>query len=254
MEAIWALKGKIPLFEVNTGAISRGYRTSPYPQMEFLRELHICGFCAVITSDCHDAEKLDCGFELAAEEKTGVVASPENREKSGGIWYPGDVCQTAIGQSDTLVTPLQLANYIATVANGGTRYKPHIIRSVENLNKNQETETEIEVLEEIKLKEENYTAVREGIRKVVTEGTAFNAFHGCEVSVAAKTGSAQTGRYTNGICVAYAPYDKPRIAIACVIEKAGSGSRTAGAIRKIVDSYFDSEKEHTENPVNTLLR
>lgn len=194
------------------------------------------------------------GIELAAEEKTGVVASPENREKSGGIWYPGDVCQTAIGQSDTLVTPLQLANYIATVANGGTRYKPHIIRSVENLNKKQETETEIEVLEEIKLKEENYTAVREGIRKVVTEGTAFNAFHGCEVSVAAKTGSAQTGRYTNGICVAYAPYDKPRIAIACVIEKAGSGSRTAGAIRKIVDSYFDSEKEHTENPVNTLLR
>lgn len=67
MEAIWALKGKIPLFEVNTGAISRGYRTSPYPQMEFLQELHTCGFGAVITSDCHDRNFIDCYYEEAVQ-------------------------------------------------------------------------------------------------------------------------------------------------------------------------------------------
>ncbi len=65
--AIHALKGKIPLFEVNTGAISRGYRTQPYPQMEFLREFCLCGYGAVITSDCHDKTYIDCYFEEAAE-------------------------------------------------------------------------------------------------------------------------------------------------------------------------------------------
>ena len=60
-----SLKGKIPLFEVNTGAISRGYTTLPYPQMEFLKEFKNCGFGAVITSDCHDKNFLDCGFDNA---------------------------------------------------------------------------------------------------------------------------------------------------------------------------------------------
>lgn len=62
-EAIHSLKGKIPFFEVNTGAISRGYRTSPYPSLEFLREFKNCGFGVVITSDCHDKNFLDCHFE-----------------------------------------------------------------------------------------------------------------------------------------------------------------------------------------------
>ena len=66
-EAIHALRGKIPLFEVNTGAISRGYRTSPYPQFEFLCELRRCGFGALITSDCHNKSFLDCYYEEAEE-------------------------------------------------------------------------------------------------------------------------------------------------------------------------------------------
>ena len=66
-EAIHALKGKIPFFEVNTGAISRNYRTQPYPQIEFLREFKRCGFGAVITSDCHNRRFLDCGYALAEE-------------------------------------------------------------------------------------------------------------------------------------------------------------------------------------------
>ncbi len=67
IEAIHALKGKIPLFEVNTGAISRGYRTAPYPQMEFLKEFLNCGFGAVITSDCHDKNFIDCHFNETKE-------------------------------------------------------------------------------------------------------------------------------------------------------------------------------------------
>ncbi len=66
-EAIHSLKGKIPFFEVNTGAISRGYRTSPYPQMEFLREFNRAGFGAVISSDCHDKNYIDIYFDEARE-------------------------------------------------------------------------------------------------------------------------------------------------------------------------------------------
>lgn len=66
-EAIHALKGKVPFFEVNTGAISRGYRTLPYPQREFLSEFKRCGYGAVITSDCHDRNHLDCGYDMARE-------------------------------------------------------------------------------------------------------------------------------------------------------------------------------------------
>ncbi len=184
------------------------------------------------------------GIELADEEKSGLISSPENRKKAGGIWYPGDVCQTSIGQSDTLVTPLQLANYTATIANGGTRYRPHLIKTVENADKTSGTETEKEVLDTVKMSDSTRIAITEGMRKVVTEGTAHSAFNGCKVSVAAKTGSAQTSSmYTDGICIAYAPYDKPQIAIACVIEKAGSGTRAAGAVRKVIDSYFDSSEE-----------
>ena len=65
MEALHALKGKIPLFEVNTGAIARGYRTAPYPQMAFLKEFRRCGFGVVITSDCHNKDFIDCFYEEA---------------------------------------------------------------------------------------------------------------------------------------------------------------------------------------------
>ena len=71
VDAIHALKGKIPLFEVNTGAISRGYRTSPYPQPVFLHEFYECGFGAVITSDCHDKNFLDCFYP----ESRGLLAA-----------------------------------------------------------------------------------------------------------------------------------------------------------------------------------
>lgn len=67
LDAIHALKGKIPLFEVNTGAIPRGYRTSPYPQMEFIKEFCKCGFGAVLSTDCHNKDHLDTYFEEARQ-------------------------------------------------------------------------------------------------------------------------------------------------------------------------------------------
>lgn len=71
-EAISALKGKIPFFEVNTGAISRGYRTAPYPQFEFIKEIKNQGFGALITSDCHDKNYIDCFYPEAKEMLTAA--------------------------------------------------------------------------------------------------------------------------------------------------------------------------------------
>ena len=67
IEAIHDLKGKIPLFEINSGAIARGYKTTPYPQMEFIKEFKKCGYGAVITSDCHDKNYIDCYYKEMRE-------------------------------------------------------------------------------------------------------------------------------------------------------------------------------------------
>ena len=128
-----------------------------------------------------------------------------------------------------------------------------MIKSVKSTDASIKSEVTPEIVSKVKLSKSNQTAIVEGLRRVVTEGTAFTAFHGCKTDVAAKTGSAQTSQiFTNGICVAYAPYDNPQIAIACVIEKAGSGSNVASAVRKIVDSYYDNYNKENDSKLNML--
>lgn len=193
------------------------------------------------------------GIEIPSEEHKGVVASPENRKKNpvkavdgkeDTTWYPGDTLQASIGQSDTLVTPLQLACYVSMIANGGTRYKPHIIKSIEDKSGKTVSETKVEVVDEVVLDEASYRAITSGMRMVVTEGTGKTAFAGCNVEVAAKSGSAQTGKYTNGIYVAYAPYDNPQIAVAVVMEKSGGGGNAAPVARRVIEKYFAGEVDY----------
>lgn len=193
------------------------------------------------------------GIEIPNEEHSGVVASKENREKSGGIWYPGDTMQAAIGQSDTLVTPIQLASYVSAIANGGTRYQPHLIKSIEDAAGKTLSETKVNIIDTIMLSDESYSAITKGMRLVVTEGTGETAFKGCPVAVAAKSGSAQMGRYTNGIYVAYAPYNNPQIAVAVVIEKCGGGSDAAPVARKVIEKYFAGEIENDSFKVRNEL-
>lgn len=193
------------------------------------------------------------GVEIPSEEHKGVVASPENRKQSGSTWYPGDTLQAAIGQSDTLVTPIQLASYVSTIANGGTRYQPYLIKSIEDDAGKVIMETEKKVIGEIKLSDESYAAITKGMRLVVTEGTGKTAFKDCPVAVAAKSGSAQMGRYTNGIYVAYAPYDNPQIAVAVVMEKSGGGSDAAPVVRKVIEKYFAGEVEDDSFKMRDVL-
>lgn len=90
IEAIHDIKGKIPLFEINSGGVARGYNNIPYPQMEFLKEFKNCGFGAIITSDCHDARLIDCYYKemrellLAAGFKSHYILT-ENGFKEEGL-------------------------------------------------------------------------------------------------------------------------------------------------------------------------
>ena len=197
------------------------------------------------------------GIELSGESK-GILASPENKKKNNMVWYPGDNIQAAIGQSDNMFTPLQLANYIATVVNGGKRYKVHLVKKVQSYTKEvPELEPKPEVIADIDISQENYKVLMEGMRSVTEDGTASNVFADFPISVGGKTGSAQVpNSAATGLFVAFAPYDNPQIAIAVVGEKAAHGNSMAPVARDIITQYFMPEASGGSDTVNvnTLIR
>ncbi len=186
------------------------------------------------------------GIEIEGEN-LGYVAGTETSAKFGAIWYPGNVLSAAIGQSDNLFTPLQIASYIATIANGGTRYAAHLLHETKRYDFTQTFSSSAkEVLASPTMKESTLNAIQKGMYAVANEplGSARTAFAGFPVKVAAKTGSVQVGtKPSNAVFVAYAPFDKPEIAITVVIEKGGAGSRLATISRDVLGAYFDIKND-----------
>jgi len=183
---------------------------------------------------------VDPGLESAFYASSGVAAGVEEREANGLMWVGGDTIQAAIGQSDNQFTPLQLANYVATIANGGVRMTPHLLHRVYS---NDYTDLELDytprVIEDLGLSEDTLVSITTGMRLVASEGTARAMLENCSVPVAAKTGTAQVGREANNaIFVCYAPYDDPQIAVAVVVEKGVSGAAVADIAVEIVEAYF----------------
>ena len=181
------------------------------------------------------------GIELP-NEKAGILAGPESREARGGEkWYAADTLMAAIGQSDHLFTPIQLVNYVATIVNGGTRYQPHLLKTVmDYTNTEVYEENEPVVLNEVEISESSLGAIKEGMKGVVTEdGTASSYFAGFPIQVGGKTGSAQmTNHSATGVFVSFAPYDNPEIAVCVVGEYASSGGSLAPVAIAIYDEYF----------------
>jgi penicillin-binding protein 2 len=183
------------------------------------------------------------GVEIPGESR-GKIAGPSERKKVNKSWYRGETLAAAIGQSDTMVTPIQLANYIATLVNGGTRYKPYFLKSVKDANTNATLfETQPEVKGKVELNEKNLKAVLSGMHMAAQEtgGTAASTFLNYPVTVGAKTGSAQAPGGSHAVFVAFAPYDDPEIAVAVVVENGGQGSRISSVARDVFDAYFSSE-------------
>ncbi len=160
-------------------------------------------------------------------------------------WNPAKTSSASIGQAENTFTPLQMANYTAVLANGGTRYKCYLTERIVSPNGEIIIENQPVVTEKIEMAKENYEAITFGMRAVTTSiyknipGTAAKYFTGCPVEVAGKTGSAQfPGRDSYGWFVGYAPYDKPEIAVAVMVGQAGSGGYVVPVAREIFEEYF----------------
>ena len=182
------------------------------------------------------------GFELGG--KSGRVAGPETSEALGMTWYGGDLLSASIGQGNTQVTPLQLANYVATLVNGGDRYATHILQSVKSSDFSEViSEYDPQQLEIVDIDEENLEAVKYGMYLMANEGSVKNAFADLPVEVGAKTGTAQVGQVdseSNAVLVCFAPYDDPEIAVSVVVEHGGSGTDLAGIAAEILSYYFSN--------------
>ena len=196
------------------------------------------------------------GLEL--EEYAGVMASPEYTQSRGGTWYEGSVLSVAIGQESTQVTPIQLANYIATLVNGGSRNATHLLKEVKSSDFSQVLYTkEPELLSTIEIKDENLEAVKAGMLALTTKGSVSRHFADLPFQVGAKTGSAQVDGQVeaNAVFVCFAPYDDPEVAMALVVQRGGSGSELGAMAADILSYYFSSQETRDEAPTeNTLVR
>ena len=197
------------------------------------------------------------GIELA--ESAGVMASPAYTESLGGKWYQGNVLSVAIGQESTQVTPLQLANYIATLVNGGIRNAVHLLKEVKSSDFSQVLQSyEPQVLDTIEIQDQNLKAVKAGMLALTTNNSSVRQyFQSLPFQAGAKTGSAQvTGQNeSNAVFVCFAPYDDPEIAVAIAVEHGGSGSELASMAADVLRYYFSSQETRDEIPVeNTLIR
>ncbi len=201
------------------------------------------------------------GCELG--EASGVLDSPEYRASLGQTWLPGYTVQSAIGQAGNLFSPIQLANYCATIANGGTRYRTHFVKSIKSHDYSQTVlETQPEVVAETGVSAETLDIVKRGMLKVGTTGYCADYFRGLPVQVACKTGTSQEIRkiggesvkINNGFLIAFAPYENPEIAIAVVGEGMTSGAFVAPVVREICDYYFGQSGTFEElQPENTFI-
>lgn len=203
------------------------------------------------------------GIELSGEV-SGTIAGADSNSEDGlkSPWYLGDTLSAAIGQSGSSFTPIQLANYISTIANGGKLNKVSIIKSVDNevestsvsrddINKYSSEYTGVNFEERnLNINSEYIDAIKKGMLSVTSEtgGTSYIVFKNSDIQVAGKTGTAQVpSGNNNGIFVGFAPYDNPKIAVVAVIEHGGEGTYTANVVKPIMEEYFNIDKEAKQN-------
>ena len=203
------------------------------------------------------------GVELPGEE-AGVLASKETMSP----WSDGYTIQAAIGQLNNSFTPLQMAKYVATLANGGKHLDITIVKSIVNADGSEVPRDEYEsyvnerlgltedTTEDLQIKQENLDAILEGMRGVTSEsgGTAYSTFRNFDIEVGGKTGSAQTGveGKTNAWFVGFAPFDDPEIAIVVFVRNGQHGSSTAEVARDIIAQYFGMNINEVTEDVTAL--
>ena len=183
------------------------------------------------------------GIELV-EAKGNMSNQANHMDYAGTEWRIGDTLQAAIGQSDSVFTPIQMAEYCATVANSGTRYSASILKSIRNYDYSEKLyDREPTVMSTVESAEYNWAAVHEGMWQVLNDyinEKNVNVWVDCQWRVAGKTGTAQKGEgiQNDGIFMCYAPYKDPEVAIFVVVERGGAGADVQFIARHIMDAYI----------------
>jgi len=207
------------------------------------------------------AQELGLGRRTGLEipESAGWLATPEVKlAVQNDRWYAADTLLAGFGQGLNRFTPVQLANYAATIANGGTLYSLSILRMIRNPDFEIIHSQTPEILNVLNEEDRRYIGIiQEGMLAVSkgNRGTARSVFRNYRIPVASKTGTVQVeGREMNdGVFVAYAPADDPEIAISIVIEKGGSGAQIMDISRIIFDHYFATQGTFLTIPYGEMI-
>ena len=179
------------------------------------------------------------GIDLS-NEKPGLIPDKEwKKSVKDEEWYLGDTYHLSIGQGDLLVTPLQMASAIASIANGGTLYQPQLVDKIVDEQGNIIEDIQPSIIRKDFIKKENFEAVRKGMRETILSGSA-QSFLSLPVEVAGKTGTAQFGRNnkTHAWFVSFAPYENSQIALIVLIEGGGEGHLSANPVAKEVYEWY----------------
>lgn len=175
------------------------------------------------------------GIEI--EESKGTLAGRDSTN-----WMPGNTVQAAIGQSDNAFTPLQLATYAATLANDGTRLKTHVVSKVTDYERTKTIEDygNPTTVDTCGISKKNLDIVQKAMLEVTQDedGTAYSMFGDYKVKVAAKTGTAENAGSDHTTFICYAPFDKPEVAVAVVLEHGAKGRYSMQVAKDLLDGYF----------------
>jgi penicillin-binding protein 2 len=172
-------------------------------------------------------------------------------------WMLYDTVQSAIGQNFNTTTPIQMANYIAAMVNGGTRYKPYLVEKVVSYDGVVKVDKKPEIVKKIELDPRNIETIKKGMLAVTNPGgTGYGEFMGSSIPTGGKTGTAQAFNADNHAWfVAFAPYDKPEIAVAVVVVQGGHGNYAAPIARAIIEQYLTAEEVRDNiTPTNDMIQ
>ena len=174
------------------------------------------------------------GIEIG--ESAGALAGPGSRD----TWYQGETLNAAIGQSDNAFTPLQLCTYAATLANNGERPRATLISKITDYTREEvKEEIELEIVENVGVSQENLDYVKEGMKAVITEGSAKSTLGSYPIAIAGKTGTAERSSGSDNVTfIGYAPADDPQIAFAVVLDHGATGRYCQNVVKDILDAYF----------------
>ena len=257
-------------YTFSNGAPFQEYHNHSYGTLNVVGAITVSSniyFCELIRNWNMDAlvpylEKFGIGNVTGIDlpgEMAGRVPSPANKTLLANstspwldpVWYPeGDSCNSVIGQGITLVTPIQMSNWMAAIANEGTLYQPHLVKYMIDESGNK-TETQIAVLEDSIAKKEAFEITKEGMWSAVNgSGASISSLSGLGTQVAAKTGTAEFGtlnkdgsyEHTHAWVGGFFPYDNPKYSYSIFLEDGGESINAVRVIREMIQWMVQNGK------------